>query len=70
MERLSASVPPEVKMTSDAEAPAAAAIVSRASSTDRRARRPEPWREEGFPLRLSSRVSAASAGAEIGVVAA
>ena len=68
--RLSASVPPEVKITSDGWAPVAAAMVSRASSTTLRARRPEPCSDEGLPLRLSSWVSAARACARMGVVAA
>lgn len=68
--RLSASVPPEVKITSDGCAPAAAASVSRASSTARLARRPAPCSDEGFPVRASSRVMTVSASADRGVVAA
>ncbi|BAS17160.1 hypothetical protein AHiyo8_54630 [Arthrobacter sp. Hiyo8] len=68
--RLSASVPPDVKMSSEGCAPAAAAIASRASSTDRRARRPEACNDEGLPVRASSRVMAVRATAARGVVAA
>src|SRR3954453_11715022 len=68
--RLSDSVPPEVKMTSEGWAPAAVAMVSRASSTARRARRPDPCRDDGLPVRASSRVRAASAAPDSGVVAA
>lgn len=57
-------------MTSEGCAPAAAASVSRASSTVRRARRPALCREEGFPVRASSRVMTASASADMLVVAA
>ena len=57
-------------MTSEGCAPAAAASTSRASSTARRARRPEPCSEEGLPVRASSRVSAASASGARVVVAA
>ena len=49
--RLSASVPPEVKTTSLGWAPSAAAIVSRDSSTVRRAARPEPCRDDALPVR-------------------
>jgi hypothetical protein len=45
-------------------------MVSRASSTERLARRPEPWSDEGVPVLASSRVKAASASAAKGVVAA
>ncbi len=68
--RLSASVPPEVKMTSEGCAPAAAASTSRASSTARRARRPDPCSEDGLPVRANSRVSAARASGASVVVAA
>ena len=47
--RLSASVPPEVKITSAGCAPTWAAIDSRASSTTRRAARPEPCSDDAFP---------------------
>jgi len=68
--RLSASVPPLVKMTSLARAPNTSAICSRASSTTRRARRPALCSDEGLPRRASSSVIAAIASGTIGVVAA
>ena len=64
------TVPPEVKITSEGWAQAAAASTSLASSTERRARRPDPCSEEGLPVRASSRVSAASASGARVVVAA
>lgn len=68
--RLSASVPPEVKTTSLGRAPSASARVSRASSTVRRALRPEAWREEALPVMLRWAVIASTASGSIGVVAA
>ena len=47
--RLSASVPPEVNTTSPGRQSSACAIVSRDSSTTRRARRPEACSELGLP---------------------
>ncbi len=49
--RLSASVPPEVNTTSLGWAPSASAIVSRDSSTVRRAARPEPCSDDALPVR-------------------
>ena len=49
--RLSASVPPLVKITSLARAPNTSAICSRDSSTTRRARRPASCSDEGLPSR-------------------
>ena len=68
--RLSASVPPEVKISSAGWAPTWAAIDSRASSTTRRAARPDPCSDEAFPTRPSSRLIASTASGTIGVVAA
>eukprot|EP01133_Synstelium_polycarpum_P025930 gene25930-biopygen22365 len=68
--RLSLSVPPEVKMTSDGRAPKLAAIDSRDSSTRRRAARPEPCSEDALPTVLKVSVIASIAAADIGVVAA
>ena len=68
--RLSASVPPLVKITSLGRAPNTSAICSRDSSTTRRARRPALCRDEGLPSWPSSSVIAARASGSIGVVAA
>ena len=68
--RLSASVPPLVKMTSLARAPNTSAICSRDSSTTRRARRPALCSDEGLPNWASSSVIAAIDSGSIGVVAA
>ena len=54
--RLSLSVPPPVKMTSDGRAPSAAAARSRASSTTRRARRPGPCSDEALPTSAAALV--------------
>jgi hypothetical protein len=66
--------PPAVKITSDGRAPSAAAMVSRASSTRRLARRPEVCSDDALPrtarASLSSAVIAAAASGSIGVVAA
>ena len=68
--RLSASVPPEVKTTSPGRQPSERAIVSRASSTTRRAPRPEACSELALPTAASWAVIASSATGRIGVVAA
>ena len=68
--RLSDSVPPEVKTTSDGRAPSAAPIRSRASSTTARAARPEVCSEEGLPTTADCSIRASSAAGSIGVVAA
>ena len=68
--RLSASVPPLVKITSLGRAPNASAICSRDSSTTRRARRPALCSEEGLPSQANSSVMAAMASGSIGAVAA
>src|SRR5215471_7852881 len=68
--RLSASVPPLVKITSLGRAPNTSAICSLDSSTTRRARLPAACSEDGFPSRVSSSVIAAIASGRIGVVAA
>ena len=68
--RLSDSVPPEVKITSDGWAPAARAICWRASSTTRFAARPAPCREEGLPVRANWAVTACRAAPLSCVVAA
>ena len=47
--RLSASVPPDVKITWPGSAPRASAMRRFASSTPARAARPKRWGEEGFP---------------------
>src|SRR3989442_1459161 len=47
--RLSASVPPEVKITWPGSTPRARAIVRLASSTPARAARPNRWADDGFP---------------------
>ncbi len=68
--RLSASVPPLVKITSLARAPNTSASCSRDSSTTRRARRPAACSDDGLPSCASSSVIAAMASGSIGVVAA
>ena len=68
--RLSDSVPPEVKTTSDGRAPSAAPIRSRASSTTARAARPEVCSDEGLPTTADCSIRASSAAGSIGVVAA
>ena len=68
--RLSASVPPEVKTTSPGRAPIAPAMVSRDSSTTRRASRPEACSELALPTSASCCVIASIATGSIGVVAA
>src|ERR1700677_5004527 len=70
MARLSASVPPLVKMTSLGRAPKTSASCSRDSSTTRRARRPAECSDDGLPSWASSSVIAAMACGRIGVVAA
>ena len=70
MARLFASVPPEQNTTSLGRAPSFSAISSRASSTVRRAARPEPCRLDALPVRASSSVITAIASGTIGVVAA
>ncbi|SKP41431.1 Uncharacterised protein [Mycobacteroides abscessus subsp. abscessus] len=68
--RLSLSVPPAVKITSDGRAPRAAAIDSRDSSTRRRASRPAPCKEAAFPVCAMVAAIASMASGRIGVVAA
>ena len=68
--RLSASVPPLVKMTSPGRQPRAAATRSRDASTTLRADRPDACSEDALPTRASSSVMAAMAAGCIGVVAA
>src|SRR6266550_1539711 len=68
--RLSLSVPPPVKTTSDGRAPSAAASRSRDSSAVRRARRPEACNDDAFPTSANAAVIAAAAAGSIGVVAA
>ena len=68
--RLSLSVPPPVKITSDGRAPSAAATRSRASSTRRRARRPGACRDDALPTSRAAATYASSASGSIGVVAA
>jgi len=68
--RLSLSVPPEVKITSDGRAPRSAAIDSRDSSTRRRADRPEVCSEDALPTVANTEVIASIALGSIGVVAA
>ena len=55
---------------SPGRAPRARAIVSRDSSTTRRARRPEACSELAFPTSPSSRIIASDATRSMGVVAA
>ena len=68
--RLSASVPPDVRITSVGCAPSAAAMRSRASSRCSLARRPEAWREAGLPGSAAASARAASAVGRTVVVAA
>ena len=68
--RLSLSVPPAVKITSDGRAPRTAATVSRDSSIRRRATRPAVCSEDAFPTVPSTAVIASMAAGSIGVVAA
>jgi len=72
MPRLSASVPPEVKMTCDGSAPTAWATSRRACSSPARAVRPKPWALEGFPKAWWVRYGsiASSTSGRTGVVAA
>ena len=70
MARLSDSVPPEVNTTSPGRHPRALAMVSRDSSTTRRASRPEACSDEALPTRVSWAVIASAASRMIGVVAA
>ena len=73
--RLSASVPPLVKITSDGRASRAPASRSRDSSMIRRACRPEVCTEEGLPTapvleaRIDAEIASMTSGS-IGVVAA
>ena len=68
--RLSLSVPPAVKMTSDGRAPRPAAMPSRASSRRRRAARPAVCRVEALPTVPYAAVIASMAAGCIGVEAA
>ena len=68
--RLSASVPPEVKTTSDGRAPIARASRSRDSSTTRRADLPDVCSEEALPVTAICSAMAEIADGSIGVVAA
>jgi hypothetical protein len=68
--RLSASVPPEVKITSAGLAPTSVAMSSRESSTTRRAARPEACSDDGLPVTPSWAVTASIAATTVGVVAA
>ncbi len=68
--RLSLSVPPPVNRTSDGRASSAAATVSRASSTMRRARRPLACSDDALPTSAIASATAAMASGCIGVVAA
>jgi hypothetical protein len=70
MARLFASVPPEQNTTSLGRPPSRSAMSSRASSTVRRAARPDPCRLDALPVRASSSVITAIASGTIGVVAA
>jgi hypothetical protein len=63
-------VPPEANTTSLGCALSAAAIVSRDSSTVRRAARPDPCRDDAFPVRARCWVITSIATGNIGVVAA
>ena len=61
--RLLASVPPEVKTTSEDAAPHSEATSRRALSTVARARRPEAWTDEGLPpIRNASAMASKAAG--------
>ena len=68
--RLSASVPPDVKITSVGCAPNAPATRSRASSSKERADRPVACRLDAFPSRADASSHASRADARMGVVAA
>jgi len=68
--RLSLSVPPLVKITSDGRAPSAAATRSRDSSTRRRAPRPAACRDDALPTVAAVVIYASSDSGSIGVVAA
>ena len=68
--RLSASVPPLVKMTSDGRASSTSASSSRDSSTTRRACRPEECSDDGLPSRLIAAAIVATTSGNTGVVAA
>ncbi len=57
-------------MTSLGRAPSDPATVSRASSTARRDVRPAEWSDDALPVRCASATYAASAAADMGVVAA
>ena len=67
---VSASDPPEVKITSLGCAPTARASSSRASSSAARARWPGRCSEDGFPTIHAASVQAASASGRSGDVAA
>ena len=68
--RLSDSVPPEVNTTSPGRQLRARAIVSRDSSTTRRAARPLACSDDGLPSWVSCAVIEATASAYMGVEAA
>ena len=68
--RLSASVPPAVKITSLGVTPSAPAIVSRDSSTRLRAARPAVCSDEAFPVADRAPIMASRAQSSSGVVAA
>ncbi|GIH24859.1 hypothetical protein Aph01nite_31690 [Acrocarpospora phusangensis] len=59
-----------MKTTSLGRAPSAQAIVSRASSTTRRVRRPAACNDDAFPTWFNSATIAPIASGNIGVVAA
>ncbi|BEK93987.1 hypothetical protein NS2_25290 [Nocardia seriolae NBRC 15557] len=67
---MSLSVPPEVKITSEGRAPSPAAIDSRASSSNRRAARPDPCNDDAFPVIPSAAHIASTATGNMGAVAA
>ncbi|SHW45791.1 Uncharacterised protein [Mycobacteroides abscessus subsp. abscessus] len=68
--RLSLSVPPAVKITSEGRAPSCWARDSRASSIRRRAARPEVCSDDALPPAARTAVIASMAAGCIGVVAA
>ena len=68
--RLSLSVPPAVKITSEGRAPNFCASASRASSIRRRAVRPVVCSEDALPAAAKTAVIASMAAGYIGVVAA
>ncbi len=71
MARLSASVPPPVKITPPGSTPSPAAMTSRASSMAVRAARATEWDPDGLPKRSVSQGSMACADSgRSGVVAA